>query len=269
MSQLAIKVLLAPAFVVAASLAVRRLGPLIGGVIGGLPVVAGPILLTFALEHGEAFAERAAVATLLGLVSLTAFVVVYGRLVARAHWIVCLLAGWLAFLTATVVLDSVHASSVAALLLAWATFGAVLRLTDDRSLTGLGAAAPPPRWDLPVRALCALALVLALTAAAAALGPHLSGLLAPFPIITSVLAAFTHAQAGAQATRRLLRGMVLGFFAFALFCFAVAVLVEPLGIAAAFLLAGAAALLAQGSLVAVRIASAPRAALAAAGERAG
>jgi hypothetical protein len=268
-SQLAVKLLLAPAFVVAVSLAVRRLGPLLGGVVGGLPVVAGPILLTFALEHGEAFAAHAAVATLLGLVSLTAFVVVYGRLAGRAHWIVCLLTGWLAFLAVTVALDSVHASSVVALLLAWATFGAALRLTDDPSLANPGASAPsPPRWDLPVRALCALALVLALTAGAAALGPHLSGLLAPFPIITSVLAAFTHAQAGAQATRRLLRGMVLGFFAFALFCFAVAVLVEPLGIAAAFLLAGAAALLAQGSLVAARIARAPRPAPAA-GERAG
>lgn len=56
---------------------------------------------------------------------------------------------------------------------------------------------PPDRrhraawWDLPGRALAALGLVLGLTAFSGALGPHLSGLLAPFPIITSVLAVFS------------------------------------------------------------------------------
>ena len=49
---IAVKVLLAPGFVVVASLAARRYGPRIGGLIAGLPVVAGPILLIYALEHG-------------------------------------------------------------------------------------------------------------------------------------------------------------------------------------------------------------------------
>jgi hypothetical protein len=37
---------------------------------------------------------------------------------------------------------------------------------------------------------------LVLTAVSGSLGAHLSGLLAPFPIITSVLAVFTHAHSG-------------------------------------------------------------------------
>ena len=45
-----------------------------------------------------------------------------------------------------------------------------------------------PWWDLPARGLAAMALVVALTAASGSLGPNLSGLLAPFPVITSVLA---------------------------------------------------------------------------------
>jgi hypothetical protein len=53
---LAAKILLAPTFVIAASLAARRYGARIGGLVGGLPVVAGPILLVFALDHGAAFA---------------------------------------------------------------------------------------------------------------------------------------------------------------------------------------------------------------------
>ena len=66
MATLAVKVLLAPGFVVGASLAARRFGPRIGGLVAGLPVVAGPILLVYALAHGRAFAPGAAAGTLLG-----------------------------------------------------------------------------------------------------------------------------------------------------------------------------------------------------------
>jgi hypothetical protein len=48
-------------------------------VLGGLPVVAGPILLVETLLHGRDFGSDAAAGTLLGLAALTAFVVVYGR----------------------------------------------------------------------------------------------------------------------------------------------------------------------------------------------
>ena len=96
-----------------------------------------------------------------------------------------------------------------------------------------------------MRAGCALALVLTLTAVAGWLGPQLSGLLAPFPIIATVLATFTHAQRGTDELRRLLRGMLTGFGAFALFFFALAVALRPLGTAPAFALATALALATQ------------------------
>ncbi len=88
-----------------------------------------------------------------------------------------------------------------------------------------------------MRAACACALVLSLTAVAGWLGPQLSGLLAPFPIIATVLATFTHAQRGTDELLRLLRGLVSGFGAFALFCFTLAVSLRTLDTAAAFALA--------------------------------
>jgi hypothetical protein len=51
--------------------------------------------------------------------------------------------------------------------------------------------------DLPARALSALLLVLTVTIAADALGPTLSGQLAAFPVLTSVLLVFTHLTRGA------------------------------------------------------------------------
>jgi hypothetical protein len=241
----AVKALLAPTFVVGASLAARRFGPWVGGIVGGLPVVAGPILLAYALEHGRAFAGQAAAGTLLGLLSLTAFVVVYGRLAARSRWFVCMLCGWVAFALVTVVLDGVTIAAGVALGLVCLGFAVGLLLLPARPPAVGGVPAAPPAWDLPVRAGCALALVLVLTTAASWLGPQLSGLLAPFPVITTVLATFTHSQRGAGEAVRLLRGMLTGFVAFALFCFTLAVSLKGATVATAFALATVAALAVQ------------------------
>ncbi|HEX3511381.1 MAG TPA: hypothetical protein VHT27_09825 [Solirubrobacteraceae bacterium] len=265
------KLLLAPSFVVGASLAARRFGPRVGGLIAGLPVVAGPILLAYALEHGKSFAAGAAVGTLLGLVSLIAFVVVYARLSAHAFWGASMLGGWLAFAVATALFSSVTLPAGAALAICACGLGLGLLLTP-RSRRAEDAAAPaaPPAWDLPMRAACSLALVLALTAVAGWLGSRLSGLLAPFPIIATVLATFTHAQHGTGEAQRLLRWLLGGYGAFGLFCFVLAITLRSLGTAAAFGLATAGALVMQGLIIALlrqlpARAGAPRAPLARAG----
>jgi hypothetical protein len=247
---LAVKLLLAPTFVVGASLAARRFGPLVGGLVGGLPVVAGPILLAYALAHGSAFAAGAAAGTLLGLISLTTFVVVYARLAARAFWTLCMLAGWFAFAAATLAFTAVSVPAGAAFGMVTVAILVGLALLP-RPVSTVRTHAAPPAWDLPLRAVCAAALVLTLTAIAGWLGPQLSGLLAPFPIIATVLATFTHAQRGSDELLRLLRGLVSGFGAFALFCFTLAVSLRTLGTAGAFVLASALALLAQGVVLAI------------------
>lgn len=252
MALLAVKLLLAPTFVVGASLAARRFGARVGGMVGGLPVVAGPILLAYALAHGRAFAAAAAAGTLLGLVSLIAFVVVYGCLAGRLSWVASMLVGWLAFAASTALFSALTlplgaALSIVALVLALALGLAAL----PRWVGASPARGAPPTWDLPLRAICAAVLVLSLTAIAGWLGPHLSGLLAPFPIIATVLATFTHAQRGADEARRLLRGLLSGFGAFALFCFALALALRRVDVGAAFVLATCLALLVQALVLAL------------------
>lgn len=228
----------------AASLAARRYGARIGGLVGGLPVVAGPILLVFALSHGRVFAAEAAAGTLLGIVSLLAFIVVYSHLAGRASWATSLILGWAAFFAMTGVLSTVTVRTDAALALVLVAI--VLTLVVLPSVQGERLSAVSlPAWDLPLRGLSALALVLALTALAGQLGAKLSGLLAPFPVIASVLAVFTHAQHGEDDLLRIMRGFVLGLVAYALFCFALAVSLESLTIAESFLLAASCALATQ------------------------
>ena len=67
MTVLALKLLLAPLLVVASSLAGRRWGPQVAGILVVLPVVAGPILLILYLDQGSRFAAHAASAATLGI----------------------------------------------------------------------------------------------------------------------------------------------------------------------------------------------------------
>jgi hypothetical protein len=80
-------------------------------------------------------------------------------------------------------------------------------------------------------------MVLALTAAADGLSPKVAGLIAPFPIITAVLAAFTQARAGTDAAAELLGGLVPALVCFLTYTFTVAATLEPLGTAGGFGLA--------------------------------
>ncbi|MHB8491824.1 MAG: hypothetical protein ACYDA6_06390 [Solirubrobacteraceae bacterium] len=262
MALLAVKTLLAPSFVVVASLAGRHYGLWLAGLIGGLPVVAGPILLIYGLAHGERFAARAALGALLGLISLTAFGVVYARIAQRVRhrvaWAVCMVAGWGAFAAGTVALDGVSAPRPVALAVVLCSFAMGMLLLPAGAPRGAryrhtttADAVRMPAWDLPLRAACALALVLVLTAVAGSLGPTLSGLLAPFPVIATVLATFTHRQRGPDAAALLLRGLLTGYGAFALFCFMLAVDLPGLGLAGGFALAALGAVAFQAAVLAL------------------
>lgn len=251
MTLLAAKIFLSPVCVIAVSLAGRRWGVAVAGMLGGLPVVAGPILLVETLLHGRAFGADAAAGTLLGLAALTAFVVVYGRVAGAAGPVRSVLCGWTAFLLGVAVLSPVQPPPALSLVLVAACFALGLRLLPPAP-SRLPAVVAPPWWDLPARALAALGLVLALTAASGALGPHLSGLLAPFPIITSVLAVFTHAHGGVTQVGVLLRNFIYGFYGFAAFCIALAVCLPALATGAAFGLATMAALAVQATTLLLR-----------------
>jgi hypothetical protein len=157
---LAAKILLSPLGVVAVSLAGRRWGVAVAGVLGGLPVIAGPTLLVETLLHGRGFGADAAAGTVLGLAALTAFVVVYGRVAAVTGPVPSVLCGWAAFLLGVAVLTLVQPPPALSLVLVAACFALGLRLLPPAPSPTPAAAAAPPWCDLPARALAALGLVL-------------------------------------------------------------------------------------------------------------
>jgi len=81
--------------------------------------------------------------------------------------------------------------------------------------------------------------------AAAGLGPRLSGILATFPVMGTVLVGFSHVQAGRASAVLLLGGMTLGYFAFAAFCVTLALFLRKQTIVIVFFTAFALALIVQ------------------------
>jgi hypothetical protein len=238
---------IAPGLVAAATVAARVWGHATAGLLSAFPAIVGPVLLIGALDHGPAFAARSAVGTLLGLATLSGFVLAYARTAPHAGWPVSLAVGWSAAALLALLVGALDVGLAAAL----AT--AVLSLAlAHRALPRGGPPAPPappPRWDLPLRMGMTALLVVALAAAARHLGPTTGGILAALPVLACVLAVFTHDRHGAAAVAQLLRGMLAGMAGFVAFCALVAGLVEPAGIAVAFALATAAALAAQAAVV--------------------
>ncbi len=253
MDILLLKLILTPALIAAASLAGRRWGPAISGWLVGLPLTSAPVAFFLALAHGTAFAAAAALGILAGTISQVAFCLTYGWLAPRFGWPLTVAAGSLVFAASTAALQRLDTSALPLFLAVVATLLVALRVMPGDIDAAIPKTNSNPGWDIPTRMIVATAYVLLVTAVAPALGPQLTGLVAPFPLYATILAVFANQLEGAASATRVLRGLLLGLFAFAGFFLALAILIEPAGIALAFVTAVVVALTIQaGSLWVLR-----------------
>jgi hypothetical protein len=220
MTSLALKLALSPALILIASLAARRWGVLVAGWIAGFPLTSGPVSIFLAVEQSPAFAAVAARATLVGVVAMVVFCLVYARLAPRVGPTLALLGSLAGLFAATAALLVLEPSLPVTLVLLLAT--TALSLAAIPRAPEAAPSGDPPWWDIPARMAVAVGLVVGLTEFAEALGPYLSGLISPVPIFASVLAVFTHRHDGGAAAAELLRGVILGTFAFVSFFLVVA-----------------------------------------------
>jgi hypothetical protein len=230
-----LKIVLVPGLVAGVTIAARRWGPRIGGWLTALPVVAGPTLCFYAIEQGHGFAAQAAQTTLVGLVAVAAHCVAYAWSCRRATWPVSITFGWIAFAVVTLVLYQLELNLIVSLVLALASFAIAERALPSRQPISGGAG--NAARDLLMRMLAAAALVLMLTSLADRLGPSLTGFLTSFPVATAIIAAFTHAERGADAVVSYFHGFLSALNSFALFCFVFALGLARLGLPSAIVAA--------------------------------
>jgi Protein of unknown function (DUF3147) len=240
-----IALIVAPTLVGLSTLAARRWGERAGGIVSAFPAIVGPVLLIVALRHGPEFAARVANGTLLGLVSLAAFALTYGRVACRRGWPVSLLAGWVSAALAGLAVGLVAAGAGSPIGLLTATVALGLAYRGLPAVPTRSEAPRPRRGTTALRMGAAVLLVAVLSASAGVLGAVAGGMLAALPVLACVLAVFTHREAGTPAVIGLLRGLLAGMASFVVFCQLIAMFTTPYGIAPALALATAVALLVQ------------------------
>ncbi len=238
-----LKITLVPLLIGAITLASRRWGPAVAGWLSGLPVVAGPIMYFIALEQGAGFAAQALVGMLLGVFAMLGFLLAYAWAATRWSWRVSVLCALSSYFFGVALLSTLELSAGAVSVMVLAVLLPAPRWFPravPRAVEGAAA-----RGEIYVRMVAGAVLVLAVTYFAASFGARLSGLLAMFPVISTVLAVFSHRQCGHEFTICLLRGVVFGWYAFLAFCVVLGWALPQLGVGAAFLAASAGAALTQ------------------------
>lgn len=251
---LLLKLTLVPLLIFAVTSAGRRWGAGVAGWMSGFPIVAGPILLTLTLEQGAPFAATAAEGTLTAVLATLVFTLAYAWAAVGHGMRGSMLRALAAYAVAVALLRLLELPLPARFGLVIAGLAVTPRLLPPAQADAMGKGAGS---DLAWRMLAAAVLVLTVTFGATQFGPRLSGFFAMFPVMSTVLVGFSHVQSGPAFAVGLLRGMVTGYYAFAVFCAVLALALRTQPVSLAFTAAFGCALVVQ--LLARRFGSVGRA----------
>lgn len=240
---LLMKALLVPSLIALITMAGRRWGAHIAGWLSAFPVVGGPILFFIAMERGVDFTSISALGMFSSIAANIVFGIAYAWLATRMEWFSSLLMALLVYACAVLLINSFSLSLWQALFVNLAVMLVAPQLFPKAM--AVKSSVRHSAVELPLRMLAGAILVFAVTYFSERLGSRLSGMMAMFPVMASVLAVFSHRNAGKDFAIQLLRGALLGWYAFAMFSLLLAIFLPGEGIAFAFTVALASALLVQ------------------------
>jgi len=230
----------------------RYWGAQLAGLLSGFPVIAGPIIYFLYLEQGADFALAAVVSAIAGVVPLSSFCFIYAWASRRLHWLAAILISWVAYWAIAVVVVKLGLSLLPALLLAVVTVAGQIWISPrHRETVGLTNAS---NAEIASRMLCAAALVLLVVGFAGQMGSGYSGVLAAFPVASSVIAVFSHRNHSRYHAMDSLRALKFGLFSMLAFFTVLVLLMQVISFGLAFLLAIPVALAAQGVIWAGKLA---------------
>jgi hypothetical protein len=240
---LILKLTIVPVLIALITLAGRRWGAHIAGWLSAFPVVGGPILFFIAMERGVDFASVSALGMFSSIAANIFFGIAYAWLATRLNWFFTLMLALVIYAFAVLLINSFALTIWQALFINLVVMLLAPRLFPKAKILDKPLKHSPV--ELPLRMIAGAILVFAVTFFSEKLGSRLSGMMAMFPVMASVLAVFSHRNAGKDFAIQLLRGALLGWYAFSAFSLLLAVFLPTAGIAKAFVLALVAALLVQ------------------------
>ncbi len=215
---LLIRLFASPLAIGLASLAGRRWGPNVAGLLGGLPLVGGPIVAALWITHGGDYVTTLARSAPAGVWGNIVYMLIVGHASKRWGWQGGIACGWVGYLSTGLLMNL---SGLAHSVLIGLAVLPGLWLAAVRWLPKPAAVPAPvhlPPTELLTRMGAAAALVISLTAAASWFGPTLTGLFTGAPIAATVIPAFTHVSSGRDGMLLVLRGFLTGLMGFVV-CF--------------------------------------------------
>lgn len=217
---IAVKLVVVPALIYLVTWVGNKWGPAVAGWLSAFPVVAGPILGVMTFEQGAEFGAAAAQGTLLAVNAILVFSLAYAWASAKFSVFGSLLCSLTVYAITVAALSVLQLPLAACFLLVILMIAIAPMLLPHASAEASRAVPNTVLW----RMLAGAFLVMSVTFFAENLGPRLSGLLAMFPVMGTVLIGFSHHYSGRYFAILMLRGMMFGYYAFACFCAILALL---------------------------------------------
>jgi uncharacterized membrane protein (GlpM family) len=231
---LAAKMALTAFVVVVVSVTVERSGPFIGALIAALPTAAGAAYIILAFEHPPGFIAASAVGSAAATAAVSVFAFTYSVLAQRHGLLLSISVAIAVWFVGAAALRMVSWTPLTAMALNIAVFGITVPLSWRYRTSGPPVKFLRSAYDIPLRALTAALVVVAVTTASYSIGSFASGVFAVFPIVMACSVVILHPRVGGIASASMfahaqiaLNGLWLGFLA-------VHYLVAPVGVWAAF-----------------------------------
>ncbi|MDN3517462.1 hypothetical protein QWY84_07575 [Aquisalimonas lutea] len=242
MEAIAVKMLATAVVVIGVTLSVGHLGPRLGGIIAGTPIVLAPAFFFLGREQSPAFVAEAAVSALHALTATLVFTMCYVLAAARLGAISSILLSILGWMASALVFSRIPGGVGTALLVYAGVFGLAMGLDRYLRLPPTRAAAPN-RWpDLIFRGVLAGVLVGVATTVATGFGPLVSGTLTGFPVGFITIALTLQQRFGVATARATIATAQRGMFSLIAFAATAGLTAETLGGLGAFFAALAASL---------------------------
>jgi hypothetical protein len=225
---LLLRMAIAAAFVVSASVITERSGPVIGALVATLPVSAGPSYVFLAIDHDAAFIAQGALSSL-PVNAATIFMGLTYVVLAQRHSMAmsccCAFAVWIAIASIIRMFDWTLTAGLAANFIA---FGICIPLLAGYRNVRMPLVAR--RWyDIPMRAALVATLVAIVVSTSSWVGPRISGIIALYPVVFSSMMVILHPRIGGPPTAAVLANSAWGLLGFGMAIAVMHVAVVKLG----------------------------------------
>jgi hypothetical protein len=245
---LALRIIIGPLGVLGGTVAQRRLGPAVGGLVIGLPLTSLPLLWLVALQRGGTFTGSMTDAILIGSIAEGFVLWSYAKMTTRFSPVLALLGALAMFAASVTFFGTFHFSALIAGLLTAAGFALALRWWPDSSSDEMEVNG---RSRIVVRVIAATVFTIIIVTMAGKFGALLAGLVDALPMTTLLMAFMTHQEQGPDATSQFLRGVLRGSFSWVISTVVLAEILRTGHVLLAFGLSLLTALIVQAAIQAV------------------